>query len=166
MAGRHGFWLRLRWRCYKLDVWHAPRAGYYPVTLTTYRGVRVARVCNFTPPERHVKKKNQSVAGGDSPFKHLAAMESKVLDKFFNLVAHCAITKYDDGDPRRPGWITLKTMGSAWVLEAKDPDSCSRMTASAGTLDDALTLLDLLLGSEEAPWEPDPWLRQQQKGKK
>jgi len=29
------------------------------------------------------------------------------------------------------------------------------------TLDDALALIDILLTSEEAPWEPDPFLKRQ-----
>ena len=94
-------------------------------------------------------------------------MESNVFSKLFHLVAHCAVTRYDDGDPRRSGWFTVKTMGSAWVVQVKDPDSCLQMSATAQSLDDALCLADLLLGAEEAPWEPDPFLRQQTaKGKK
>lgn len=92
---------------------------------------------------------------------HLAPLESNVFSAFHPLVAHCAVTQYDDGEPRRPGWITFKTMGSSWVLEAKDPDSCSRLVVVQTTLDDALALLSVLLESEEAPWEPDPWLMQQ-----
>lgn len=113
-----------------------------------------------------MKKKIPGAAGKDSPHRHLAPVETNVLDKFPEIVAHCAVTKYDDGDARKPGWITLKTMGSTWMMEAKDPDSCCKITATAGTLDDVLTLLDLLLGSEEAPWEPDAWLRQQAVKKK
>jgi len=97
---------------------------------------------------------------GDGP-KHLAAMESNVFDKLHNLVAHCAVTRYDDGDPRRPGWFTIKTMGSAWVVQVKEPDACLQMSATAQSLDDALALADLLLGAEEAPWEPDPFLKLQ-----
>lgn len=109
-----------------------------------------------------MKKKSSSPAPapGDGP-KHLASMESNVFAKLFNLVTHCAVTRYDDGDPRRPGWFTIKTLGSAWVVQIKDPDSCLQMTATAQSLDDALCLADLLLGGDEAPWEPDPFLKQQ-----
>src|SRR4029453_6761526 len=92
---------------------------------------------------------------------HLAPLESNVFSKFHPIVAHCAVTQYEDNEPRKPGWITFKTMGSSWVIEAKDPDSCSRLVVVQTTLDDALALLSVLLESEEAPWEPDPWLAQQ-----
>jgi hypothetical protein len=104
-----------------------------------------------------------SAASPDNPLKHLAAMESNVFTKLHNLVAHCAVTRYDDGEPRKPGWFTIKTMGSAWVVQVKEPDTCLQMSATAQSLDDALALADLLLGSEEAPWEPDPYLKIQAK---
>lgn len=97
---------------------------------------------------------------GDRPV-HLAAMESDRFSQFPELVKHCAITRYDDGDPRRPGWFTVKTMGSAWVVVVKDPDAALSLSATAQSLDDALTLAELLLASEEAPWEPDPFLKAQ-----
>jgi len=85
-------------------------------------------------------------------------MESVILAKYHSLVAHCAATRYDDGDPRQPGWFTVKTLGSAWLVEVKDPDTCARLVVIQATLDDAITLAALLLDSEECPWEPDPWL--------
>ena len=94
--------------------------------------------------------------------KHLAPLESVVLGKFQGIISHCAVTQYDDGEPRKVGWVTLKTMGSSWVLEFKDPDSCSRLTVVSTTLDEALALAQVLLESEEAPWEPDPWLKSQE----
>lgn len=98
--------------------------------------------------------------------KHLAAVESNVLHQFPALVQHCCVTAYDDGDPRKPGWFTVKTMGSAWVVQVKDPDACVSLTATAQTLDDALTLAELLISGDEAPWEPDPFLRRQEAPKK
>lgn len=108
-----------------------------------------------------VKRKRQGDAALPN-VKHLAALESNVLGKLLPIIEHCAVTQYEDGTPRKPGWITVKTMGSSWVLEAKDPDSCSRLTVVQTTLDDALALLSVTLESEEAPWEPDPWLKKQQ----
>lgn len=107
-----------------------------------------------------MKRKRQADAA-KTPTQHLAPLESNVLSKFHPIVAHCAVTQYEDGEARKPGWITFKTMGSSWVLEAKDPDSCSRLVVVQTTLDDALALLSVLLESEEAPWEPDPWLASQ-----
>ncbi len=107
-----------------------------------------------------MKKKAVGVAvtKGDGP-SHLAAIETTLFSKHLELVKHCCVTRYDDGDPRKPGWFTIKTMGSAWVVQVKDPDAALSLTATGQSLDDAITLADLLLGSEEAPWEPDPFLK-------
>lgn len=105
--------------------------------------------------------KRRNVSSSTPEALHLAAMESALFAQLHPCVAHCAETLYDDKSARKPGWITMKTMGSAWVLEAKDPDSCSRLTAVQPALDDAWALLALLLDSEQAPWERDTWLAQQ-----
>jgi len=99
---------------------------------------------------------------------HLAAIESNVFTRLENLVKHCCVTKYEDGEARKPGWITLKTSGSAWVVQVKDPDAGLSLTCTQQSLDDALALADVLLGSDEAPWEVDPFLRKMTapKGKK
>lgn len=104
------------------------------------------------------KKAPPSNSGGQ---KHLAAIESNILSQCLALVKHCAVTQYDDGEPRKPGWITIKTFGSAWQVEAKDPDSCLSLRVVENSLDEALQLLALLLESDEAPWELDTWLQQQ-----
>lgn len=114
----------------------------------------------------YVKKKKVGDAATTAA-KHLVALESVTFQKLHALVAHCAVTQYDDGDPRRPGWFTVKTMGSSWVIEVKDPDACCKLTVVQTTLDDALALACLLLESEETPWERDQWLvSAQAKGKK
>lgn len=107
-----------------------------------------------------MKKKNVASVPkpGEGP-QHLAAIESNVFTRLMGLVAHCCITRYEDGDPRKPGWFTVKTMGSAWIVQVKDPDAALSLSATGQTLDDALCLADLLLTSEEAPWEPDPFLK-------
>jgi hypothetical protein len=106
-----------------------------------------------------VKKKTRSADAVVQ--RHIAAIESNVLAHHAAIVAHCAVTQYDDGDARKPGWVTIKTFGSAWQVEAKDPDTCLALRVVQASLDDALGLMNLLLESEEAPWEPDTWLQQQ-----
>lgn len=123
------------------------------------RRVRFSCPASMMRRGNYVVKKRQAAAPATA--KHLAAMESVVFSKMHSIVAHCCATQYDDGEARRPGWITIKVMGSAWVIEAKDPDSSSCMRVVQQTLDDALALLSLLLESDDAPWEPDPWLQQQ-----
>lgn len=104
------------------------------------------------------KKRVPRAPGAEIP-QHLAAVESNVLSALLPLVLHCSETRYDDGSARQPGWWTVKTMGSAWVVEVKDPDTCSRLVVIQQTIDDAMTLASVLLESEDAPWEPDPWMR-------
>lgn len=103
--------------------------------------------------------KRRDPASSKSDAQHLASCESVLFSKLHPLVAHCCCTKYDDDTARKPGWWTVKTMGSAWVVEVKDPDTCSRLVVVQQTLDDALALASVLLESDEAPWEPDPWLK-------
>lgn len=105
-----------------------------------------------------MKKRVPRAVGAEAP-AHLAAVESNLFSRLMPLVAHCCETRYDDGTARTPGWWTLKTMGSAWIVEIKDPDTCSRLVVVQQSVDDALALASVLLESEEAPWEPDPWMR-------
>lgn len=125
----------------------------------------------FTRPESNDYEqewaimKKRSIPQNDGGQKHLASVESDLMDKCHGIIRHCAITQYDSGEPRKPGWITIKTFGSAWQIEAKDPDSCLVLRVVENSLDEALALMTLLLESDEAPWEPDLWLMQQQ-GKK
>lgn len=109
-------------------------------------------------------KRRTTPAGSSSQggARHLAAVESNVFCKLPKLVEHCCVTRYEDGEPRKAGWFTVKTMGSAWVVQVKEPDAGLSMQCTAQSLDDALILADLLLASDEAPWEPDPFLRAQQ----
>jgi hypothetical protein len=102
-------------------------------------------------------KKRKAQAEGAS-HAHLAPMESNVFAKCQSLVQHCAATQFDDKTPRKPGWFTIKTIGSAWCVEVKDPETCSRLVCIQQDLDDALALATALLDAEEAPWENDPWL--------
>lgn len=145
---------------------YQPHRGIHPVALFKGRGALGQPLCVWPRPEFTVKRRspNPTVAK-DGPV-HLAPVETVVFGKLMNLVAHCAETRYDDGEPRKPGWFTIKTMGAAWVVQVKDPDSCCQMMTTAATLDDALALADVLLGSDEAPWEPDPFLKRQETGKK
>jgi len=151
---------------FSLCVVYRPFRGYYWSRL--YRGVdlRATPVSTRDVPEYTVKRKdvrNQPSADGPS---HLAAMESDVFSKLQNLVSHCAVTRYDDGTTRRTGWFTVKVMGAAWIVQVKDPDGACSMSLTAQTLDDALALADVMLGADDAPWEPDPFLKAQDARKK
>lgn len=107
-----------------------------------------------------IKKRKAQSEGAHAT--HLAPMESDILSKCHSLVQHCAATQFDDGTPRKPGWFTIRTRGSAWEIEIKDPETCSRLVVIQQSLDDALALATVLLDSEDAPWESDPWLSKAQ----
>lgn len=111
---------------------------------------------------KRVELRQQASQGRAS---HLAAVESNILTAFPNLVAHACVTRYEDGTSRRPGWWTVRTQGAAWIISVKDPDSGCGLQATGQSLDDALALAELLLGAEDAPWESDPFLKQQGKKK-
>lgn len=114
-----------------------------------------------------MKKRTVPNQGGESGgAQHLAAVESTVFARLHNIVRHCCVTKYEDGSPRKPGWVTIKTMGSAWVIQVKEPDTALSLTCTQQSLDDALALADVLLGSDDAPWEPDPFLQKMSAPKK
>ena len=151
--------------------WYRGKWGLFEICATPGQGCSLAQVeyrgeVTVWPPAKlerrggsQVKKK---VKSADAPAqRHIAAIESNVLASHAAIVAHCAVTQYDDGDPRKPGWFTVKTFGSAWQVEAKDPDTCMTLRVVQASLDDALGLMNLLLESEEAPWEVDTWLQQQ-----
>lgn len=89
---------------------------------------------------------------------NLAAVESTLLHGFPALIAHLAVTRYEDGDPRKPGWIQIRTSGAIWQCTAKDPDGAASLQATGQSVDDALALLELLLSAPDAPWEPDAYL--------
>lgn len=113
-----------------------------------------------------MKKLNLLASADASRPRHLAAVESNLLCQFPSLIAHLAVTRYDDGDPRQTGWVQLRTQGAIWQVTAKDPDGCASLTATGGSIDDALALLELLLSAPDAPWEPDRFLMANRTGKR
>lgn len=102
--------------------------------------------------------KKRAPLTGTNGAKHLAAMETELFSRLMPLVEHCATRQYDDGEPREPGWFTVKTQGAAWCVQVKDPDGSCAFTAVAETLDKAFETAALLLACDEAPWEPDAFL--------
>lgn len=149
-----------------IGVWYQPFRGYYPLATYQGRGGLNAPFVQWSAPEWTVKRRSPNPTASKEGPMHLAPVETQVFSKLMNIVAHCCETRYDDGEPRRPGWFTIKTLGAAWCVAVKDPDSCCQMTTTAATLDDALALADVLLGSDEAPWEPDPFLKRSETKKK
>lgn len=144
--GKLLFWLDATWRRgiwvsareYRGDV---PRGGDRRVT--------------FVRPSMKRRVSKSSPEGGA---QHLAPVETARFSDMMSLVEHLAFRKYDDGEPREPGWVTIKTQGAAWVVQVKDPDAAVSFSAIGETLDKALETAALLLACDEAPWEPDTFL--------
>jgi len=154
---RAHFQLRIHWRGFTLECWFSPFRGYSPTALRRIDGSGLEVVTLFLPVmESRLKQRAPQATQGAGP-SHLAAMETRVFGGLMNITAHCAVVRYDDGTPRQPGWVTIRTLGGAWQCTAKEPDAGCQLVSVANTLDDALAQLDLLLGAEDAPWEVDPW---------
>lgn len=156
----------LIWGCIRLSIWYRPWRGFHLAAVTWTDRQESVVVPQPVTKEHRVKKRKPGGGGTDTLASHLAPIESNVLAKLFNLVQHCAVVRYDDGESRQPGWFTVKTAGSAWVVQVKDPDSCCSLQAIGNTLDDALALADLLLGADDAPWEVDRFLKKQEAEKR
>jgi len=135
--------------CYRQGIWIAARIRRKP-------GVPVGGIAGVVLTRPNMKKKVNAALGGD--MRHLAPVETDYFSKLMPLVEHCAVRKYDDGDLRETGWVTIKTQGAAWVVQIKDPDAACSFAAVGETLDKALETAALLLGCDEAPWELDSFL--------
>lgn len=109
-------------------------------------------------------KKRQPMLPGSLP-RNLAMLASQYFLNHPAVIEHCAIRQYDDGTPRETGFLLLKTVGPAWNITAKDPDTDTFLTAVGESIDGALDTLQLLLGSDNAPWEADTWARDRRSGK-
>lgn len=141
-------WFTLQWRTGK---------GICVVRRTQMSALKVGVALAETHWVYPNMKKRQS-AVSTAGVKHLAPLESGVFSQLMPLIEHCAVRQYDDGDPREPGWFTVKTQGAAWIVQVKDPDACVSFSAVGETLDKALETACLLLSCDEAPWEPDGFL--------
>lgn len=155
--GKHEFLLLTGNFVFRVQVW-SRRYLFLSHWTEARAGVVMSDVTKLLQRRPDMRKRQAASKMIDS--NHLAAMESTLFHQHMALVEHCAVRKYDDGDPREPGWITVKTQGAAWVVQVKDPDGCCSFSAVGDTLDKALDTANLLLSCDEAPWEPDAFLAQ------
>jgi len=89
-----------------------------------------------------------------------ADLTYKPLSKMASLIAHLALTKYEDGSPRVPGRMRVEVKGALWQVSLEDVDAAAVLRVSASTISEALQQANLLLESADTLWEPAPWLRQ------
>jgi hypothetical protein len=95
--------------------------------------------------------------------RHLAAMETAMFSHHLAVLEHLALLQYEDGSPRKPGFLMMFTEGAQWKLVLKDNDADAQLPMIGRTADEAWGLLNEFLGCEEAPWEPNA--RRKAKGK-
>lgn len=153
--------------------WYRDRCGWSCYTFAPFRGLFRCwrgpfKVGDFPRPGdpalKRVPDVKKKVAAASGPGeRHLAPVESEILRDFLSIIEHCAVVQYDDGDPRQPGWITVRTQGRAWVADVKDPDSGCSFRLLATTFDELLESLQELLSCDQAPWEPDHYLKSKAK---
>lgn len=112
-------------------------------------------------------KRRQAARPGDTVVPPLSST-STLWPKLPAIREFITATEYEDKTPRTPGYITVRNRVTTFEVTMYDPDSGSRLSARAPTLDAALALVEQLLGVEDAPWEPDTYLQKliAQNGKK
>jgi len=143
-----------------------PWRGWWCEAWAVIVGGKVVDFGYYPQLEKPVKKIDLAKGnGGERPI-HLAAVETEILGRVPQIVSHLTHVAYDDGSPREPGTITIRVRGTTWSVEARDWNACARLVASALSCDDAFALLDLLLGSDNAPWEADRYLEEKKPQKK
>lgn len=101
------------------------------------------------------RRKAQQPAADKPVPTHRAPMETQLFAKLPNVMAHLAVNRLDDGSPRRPGSVIVMSSGSGYRLIAKEPDEGLELEAYGETIDDAFALLELLLGTDDCPWQPE-----------
>ena len=143
-----------------------PWRGYWCEAWARIVGGKVTDFGYYPQPEKPVKQIDLNKSNGAGHLMHLAAVETQILGRCPQVVAHLTHIAYDDGSPRQPGTITIRVRNSTWTVEARDWNAAARLVASATTCDDAFALMDLLLGSDNAPWEADRYLEEKRPQKK
>lgn len=106
-----------------------------------------------------MKRRNLN-EGGKATTPALPSL-STILGKLPALREFVTATSYDDGSARVPGYFTFRNRGIVFEVTVYDPDSGTRLAARAPKIDEALCLIEQLLGVEEAPWEIDQYLTDQ-----
>jgi len=105
-------------------------------------------------------KRRQAAKPGDTVVPPLSSTSTH-WPKLPAVREFISATSYDDGSPRTPGYITVRNRVTTYEVTVYDPDSGSRLSGRAPGLDEALMLVEKLLGVEDAPWEPDGYLQKQ-----
>lgn len=87
--------------------------------------------------------------------KHLAALETELFREHMPIVECLALLQYSDGSPRQTGFFGVYLDGATWVAFVKDKTGDAILKGTGRTLDEAVGVLSLMLGADDAPWEHD-----------
>lgn len=149
--GKGTFFLLTVGRCYVIRF--APYRGYQAVGWYPRGTVPEVNLATASVAIERLSVKKVKVSDKSS-VKHLAALESEYFADVLPVVDALGMLQYEDGTPRQSGYLGIWVQGSAWVVRYTDKDADATLTAEGRTLDEALDLLALLLGADDAPWEP------------
>lgn len=111
-----------------------------------------------------LKRPNLVAKGAEGLLSPLS--ETKVLLRLPHLVAFLSHAAYEDGSLREPGQVVVTSEGVMWKVTLNDPNVPCRIVIRQLQLDDALAAANRHLASDEAPWEPAPWLKREEKKKR
>lgn len=148
--------------------WVATRDWWLFVWWRKGIGWRLITQCEAVPPHRVIGVPWDNVERSMAIRKREALGEAqkipaldpagKYLVKCPMLLEFVSATAYEDGSVRQPGYFTLRNRLIEWEVTVYDPDAGARMAVRARSLDQVFVGLETLLGSPDAPWEPDQYL--------
>jgi len=159
-------WLPKREAWYYLDVEGVRYSLFWKpcfgiqCTARTIRGLGGFERKYKYPFERDWQMKKLKIAASTGVAPVGVSSTSVIWGKLPRLREHLTCLAYDDGTIRTAGYIWVKTTATQWVITVFEPDACARMDVRGTTLDDTLTLVEKLLGAEDAPWEVDTYLQE------
>lgn len=73
-----------------------------------------------------------------------------------HLAEFLTATRYEDGEPRQLGRITMGVWGQMWQITLRDPDSREMIRLEVETPDQLLVAAEAVLAADEQPWVWDP----------
>jgi len=150
--------IRVLCDCYWMLLQWAPREGYTLVALGI--GGRTGTTTEKLPASWEMimpLKRREGVPSGGV----VAALEMPaIFAKRWPAIAEFLVaTQFEDGSSRAPGEIRFANRGAGWLVTLYDVEQAARLPVNAPTIEQGLSLLEQLLGVEEAPWEHDQYLQ-------
>jgi len=102
--------------------------------------------------------KRRDVGTGPGYITPALTADTKFLTKCPTLMEFLTATSYEDGTARTPGYLWISNRTVAFEVTIFDPDGCAKMPCLGRTLDEALSLAETHLRSDQAPWQTDGFL--------